>query len=364
MRKNKIFLIIPIILIIAVATAAIIYYLGYYTSAQQVYKRLADIGLDSCEDIVDKFEYNTCKSNISIDMSLETNNDEINDLVNNSNINLISNIDKENKQIIIDINTQHNNEELLNVKTYSNVLNKETYVYLKDFLNKYFKIDVNEKYYANLEDIMNVEKEETISNIQKLKEELVNIIKPEYCSSSKEEILIGDSLRKVTKDTLKLDSKEVIDVLKTVYKDIEDNKQISSYVDAEIEFNLYTTGLLKNNIEKLEMNIYNSEKNLRIYVIDGIYYYELKDNKTDLKGNISFQKESSNKGTIGIVLEENFGKLQVKLDYIQEYNTEMEVLDTTNSSDITNLSRDEQIILLENFEKSKLYTLITKLIVK
>ena len=225
MRK-KTYLIISILFIIAVILTAIIYYYGYYTKPQNTYIKIIDNILDT-----KKNTYNTYKYKTNLNINFQEGNAQINqdilNIINTSNFNLDTQINKTNKQIILNLETDYNNNDLLNIQTCTNVDKKETYIYLKDILNKYIKIDINDKMYIFLNSIMDENKLELFKN--KLKE----LVNSNNCSSNKE--------GKVTKNIIKIKTNDFIDALEILDENIKNNIDVSKYNEDEIEFNVYTT---------------------------------------------------------------------------------------------------------------------------
>lgn len=366
MKRSKIFLIIPIVLIIAVVITAIIYYYGYYIKPQQTYIRLVESVLSNkISKRIDSDTYK-CTANLKINIPNKKNKEkeDIVEILNNSDINLEAQLNKKNNNLVINLNSDYNNSNLINIKTYTDVQEKSTYVHLADFLNKYLKIDINDKFYNCLDNLMKINKKEINNDIEILKRDLVELVNSNLCDTNKDELLIDNNIIKVSKDTIKLKFNDLISVFKTIYEDIENNSIISKYKNADVEVNVYTSGILKEKIEKVSVTILSEKESLKIDIVDDIYNYEIKNEETTLKGNINIQT-NNDEGKIKIVSESNdMGIITIKIDYKLEYNIETEMVNISNNSDINGLTKDEQVILLENFEKSNLYSLIKNMIYK
>lgn len=362
MRKNKIFLIIPIVLTIAVIVAAIVYYMGYYIKSEQIYNRLVNKGLNLCATIAENLDYNTYKSNTTIKISLDANNSKINpntlDLINKLDTNIVTQINKQNKNLNLDFNFDYNKKDLLNLKTYIDLDRKETNIYLKDLLNKYLKIELNEKYYNYAEEIFKLDKESINNIIENIRNNLPNIINKKNTSSSKEKLIIDGKFKKVNKATLKIKLSEILSATK--YKDIEN---IPNANNIEVEFNVYTSDILRNDIVKIEINIYDIEETMKVSIIDDKYYFELLSNDLNLKTEIDIKTKTENEGVIRLITQGDINTI-LEVNYIQEYNSTVETINITNSGNVQDLSKDEQVILLDNFKKSELYKLIENFVNK
>ena len=367
MMKKRIFLIISIIFIIAVLMTAIIYYYGYYAKPEQTFKRL--IATINDDMILKNTNFNTYRCDSNLDINLQSNIDKINsdvlNLINNSDIDIETLINKKDKQVVINFSSDYDNSDLLNFKICNNINNKESYIFLKDFFNKYLKIDINERFYIFLEDIITINEEDIKNNIEIVKENFTKLIPEDSCVSVKEEISIGDNVKKVNKDTLRIKVDELINILNIIYQDIENNEIINKYKEAEMNIDVYTTGILKDKIEKVDITIVNTNENIKITIIDDVYYYEILNEGKTFKGNFKFQRQNENKGNLNLILEtEELGNMELQLNYVLEYDADIELVDISNNTDIDGLTKDEQVILSENFKKSNLYSLIKNIVYK
>lgn len=336
--KKRIFLVISIVFIIAVIITAIIYYYGYYAKPEQTYLRLMHNTLDT-KKIIKKSKYNTYeyKANLNIDFTENTRkvNKDLLNIINVSNFDIDTKVNKKNSQVISNLVTNHNNSDILNITACTNIDKKETYIYLKDMLNKYIKIDVNDKLYTFLNKIINAEENDIQTKLGLFNNKIKSIINTSSCYSNK--------TNKVTKDTMKFKASDFIEALEILDSDIKNNMNLDKYNEYEIEISIYTTGLAKRKIEKVEIIILNKEELIKLYI---------EDNKTNEKQN-KYDK------SLRLLLEtENIGKVTLNLNYDVKYDTKIEFLDTSNNTSINGLTKDEQIIILDNFKKSNLYNII------
>ena len=156
---------------------------------------------------------------------------------------------------------------------------------------------------------------------------------------------------------------DVINILKMTYKNIEENDVINKYKEDNIEINVYTTGIFKDIIEKVEMAIISENENIKLTSIDNMYYYEIIKEGKILKGKLKIEKTDI--GNLNFILEtEKLGNLTLQLQSVLENQEDMELININNSSSIKELTKDEQVIILENFKKSKLYNLIENILLK
>lgn len=401
-KGNKTLLIGTILIIIAVI-AGISYYFGYFTKPAQIYKRLVRTSINSYTNKLKNSDYKTSKTSIKVDTSINTNSEEIDekilDLINNVDINVDLQTDIENKEIIANLKSSYDEQDLLNIKMYSELKNKKTYIYLKELLNKYIETEKDEEFYIiynELLDIHQMTQDEKLS-LQKamniLENELINVIKKEYCFAKKENIKINDKTVETTKNTIKMTVKQLKEELTTVFSNLKDNKEFLNCFDDEekiynsleslikeleqikdddstIEVNIYTNGLLQR-VAKIDIIVYSqeTEQNVTITVTrleDNIYSFEIlsdEENNNKIKGILTTKNKNENEGTVKLEIEiKDFGKIEFNIDYSQKFNEQIDTINIKNSVKLDELTSEDQKSLVVNFQKSKLYELIKDLI--
>lgn len=401
-KRNKTLLIGTILIIIAVI-AGISYYFGYFTKADQIYKRLVRTSINSYTNKLKNSDYKTSKTSIKVDTSINTNSEEIDekilDLINNVDINVDIQTDIENKEIIANLKSSYDEQDLLNIKMYSELNNKKTYIYLKELLNKYMETEKDEEFYTiynELLDIHQMTQDEKLS-LQKainiLENELINVIKKEYCFAKKENIKINDKTIETTKNAIKMTVKQLKEELTTVFSNLKDNKEFLNCFDDEdkiynsleslikeleeikdddstIEVNIYTNGLLQQ-VAKIDIIVYSqeTEQNVTITVTrleDNIYSFEIlsdEENNNKIKGILTTKNKNKNEGIVKLEIEiKDFGKIEFNIDYSQKFNEQIDTINIQNSVKLNELTSENQKSLMVNFQKSKLYELIKDLI--
>lgn len=404
-KKNRIILIIPIVLI-ALVIALIAFYFGYYSKPEQLYKRIIWGGINSYVGKLNEMDYEQGKASIDIDLNLEPTNQymdaDILDLINNVDVKIGTQLDNTQKQIVVDFEADYNNEDLLDIQAYLDANNKSTHIYAKELLDKYLRVDVDEELYTSFNQVFetsNVTKEskEAMNAISKiLIKEINNTIKPEYCSSSKEEVVIEGKTVEATKNTLKMTVKQFANEYMTLFENLKNNQEFLSYLgnnkesveeqinsiiemckqliedpkseNTILQVNLYTTGLI-GEIGKLDIEVYDTDAHDILSltkVNDNEIYFETKSNsELVVDGNVKFEQYSDLTGEISLVMNSvELGKLTMKLGYSEEYNTAIDKVDVNNTKNIEDITELEQITLLTNLQKTKLFELIQKFTVK
>lgn len=398
--KGGVVFAIIVILLLLVVTAGLTYYFMYYTRPEQIYKRLISSNMNQYTSKLKDADYKTVKSSVKLGFNVKSDNNEVDqnvlNIINKTNIELNTQIDTENKKIIADLDSKYNNEDLLNVQMYSNVNDKKTYIYLKDLLNKYIELDMNQTqisnetdYYSTLNDTLEFQdsKKSAEKAAKILRKELLKTVKTEYCSSSKEDIQINDKKLKVTKNTLKMTGTQFENELKTVLNNLKNNEEfVSCFKDKDlfrkdvdeflkaidkepidessiIEINIYTQGLM-NRVVKVSALVVDDDDEVSLDVTrieDDIYAFEVKSSEKEktLNGSIYIEKHNDNEGKI--VLEfnvEDFGKVALNIDYTTSYNEPIENVNVMNSVKSNELTFADQRTLYTNLQKSKLYEVI------
>ena len=236
-----------------------------------------------------------------------------------------------------------------------------------------------------------------------LKNELVAMIKPEYCSSSKEDITVNGQNVSATKNTIKLNANQFKTEITTLVNNLKSNQNfINSFEeketitqaledildelddidlsdeDATIEFNLYTQGFM-HDVVKCSVTVNasyqavtlgvtkNAENNYEIEallnnakIVSGkINIEEKNENEGKLTFELNIEEKNENEGKLTFELDiDSVGKFAMNLEYSQKFNEEIEKADTKNSVEAEDLSSADQKKLMNNFQKSQLYKLV------
>lgn len=399
-KKGLIALLIFIIILVIAVVAGLTYYFSFYMRPDQVYKRLVESTIDSYTTKITDLDYTTSKTSLKLDVDIDTDIDEIDedvlDLINKTDIKVEAQTDNENKKIVVNLESDYDDEDLLNLQMYSDIDGEKTYIQLKDLLNKYIEVeDVDDEFYSLVGEALEnqkMTKEEKVSlekamNI--LKKEVVATIKPEYCSSQKEDITINGKNISATKNTIKMNQEQFRNELTTVIKNLKDNEEflncfeekdeiaegLEDLVDdledldtddkSTIEISIYTQGLVPQVVkvsgivydeetdETITMSVTQTEKNT--------YNIEVSTSEDDevLTGTFNIEKKSDEEGTLkfGFDIPE-FGKVTLNMEYSQKFNEAIDEVDVKNSVKADDLTQSDQQTLMKNLQNSKLYELI------
>ena len=381
-KGKKVAIIVTLILIIAIAAAAV-YYFMFYSKPEEIYKRTIQSGIDSFVNNEEKNkDYKTLKAGLKVDFDVDLKDNSIIDkkvldLINKTDVGLEVQTDKEAKQLVVDLQSNYDKKALLNGKVFVNSDDEETYVYAKDYLDKYIEVPMEDEVYESLNQLFEAQNKavDVKTPMSILKNELVAMIKPEYCSSSKEDITVNGQNVSATKNTIKLNAnlksnqnfinsfeeKETItQALEDILDELDDIDL--SDEDATIEFNLYTQGFM-HDVVKCSVTVNASYQAVTLGVTknaENNYEIEaLLNNAKIVSGKINIEEKNENEGKLTFELNiDSVGKFAMNLEYSQKFNEEIEKADTKNSVEAEDLSSADQKKLMNNFQKSQLYKLV------
>ena len=386
--KKGLVAIIAVIILLAIAAGAV-YYFMVYTKPENVFKRLVGQSIEAYEASIEESEYNTIKTKIGANIKItpDEENDEtkeVIDLINALDVALNVQMDKEEKQLVTKIESKYEDENLLNMDLYVDVENKETYMYLKDFFDKYIETEMDDEAYETLAELFeNTYTKEQQGSLKKaykiMAAEFKKAIKTEYCSSEKTE--------NGTKNTISMTYKQLSDELVTVFTNLKDNEEFvncyekpeevkeiledtiksvqeaDSIDDATIKISVYTTGILQK-IEKVDAEVESEGETVTIEVTkkdEENYELKISAGGETISGNINIQKQDDKNSKLKIEMDiPEFGKIEVNLDISSELDTEIDKADTSNSISPDEITESDYNTILKNLEKTKLYELINK----
>ncbi|MBQ3415189.1 MAG: hypothetical protein IJH39_07575 [Clostridia bacterium] len=405
-KAGLIISIIAIVLVIALLAIGIICFIND-NKPNEFYKKMIYTNLDEYTSRLNNMDYETVKANIKLKANVETNSNDIDKkilkIINNTNIELEEQMDFENKKFVVNLDSNYENEKLLTAQVYSDIEKEETYIALKNILDKNIKVNMDEiqglEYYSTLKKLFenqvksDKEKSDLKKSINILKKELGKAVKEEYCSSSKEELEVNNKKIKVTKNTIKMTQKQFNDELYTVINNLKNNKDFmngfkdqdkireafdkvtennqSNYIDEQstIEINTYTQGFAKD-IVKVSFNLnINSEETTLTFVKSDKNRYDIElitrnideTEEKSIIGTLVFEEKDENYGKAKLELNiEKFGRIALDIEYGVKYNEKLDEVDLANSVELDNLTFGDQRKMLTNLQKSKLYGIISE----
>lgn len=395
--KGPIILITIILLIVAALAGMYV----YMTTPAQYYKMTTNLIMDNVLDNLLGKEYETAKSTVNLGVELkpemEIIDEEILDLINDFELKVEVQQDKNKQSAVLGIGANYDKENLIDAKAFIDAKNEETYLYLPEFLDKYLEVEMEEdSIYSELIEIFETEitdeqKEKAKKLNDIIKKEITKNIKSEYCSNKDVKIKINGEDVKTSCKTIQMNPQQIMDnlivmcdnllkneavfdLIKEEYK--EDFKDFLEKLKEELEYekedlsedmiikiNTYTTGLLPKVVKfEFIMEAIEEERSLIIEATkleEQNYSYLMKiDEENIISGKVNITENS-----IKVETEiEEFGSFEIEVGATEEYNIEIDKIDEDNTVTLEELTGKEIQTLMENLEKSKLYELINSFI--
>ena len=302
-------------------------------------------------------------------------------------------MDVEEKQEIVDLGLEYDNQAVIDARVYYN--DGDMYTYFDGIFDKYIQLDMDEETKAMLDEVFEMAtSEEDLKNTEKaieiVRDELKTQIKENgEFEKKKDEIEVGEDEVKVNKTTVTISEKqlykiaqnmltnlakndEFLDCFEESPKDLlkeaaEEMKDLEGSSKNNIKISLYTKGFLNNNLVAVAVEIYSADEasTMVAKVVkedEDVYAYNFAMKadgvKADLiKGKIEIEKdEDSKKEQSGkaIITAEVYqlGSVKLEIDYVVEYNQGIDKIDTSNSVNMNSLTdADMQGIVTKLMER-------------
>lgn len=369
-----------VMIIIAMTMISSGLYLNYHTNPKillsKTFNNLIKIveNTKSNEDITGISENFTLNSNIkfnignqSIQKSIDTKDTQNKNLItnlNNTTTNLTLVQDKTNKKMYASINSKLGQEELINAKYL--VENATEYYYVKDIVNNYVN-NGNSGYFEALNSATTT-KENIIYILKITSKSLEKRLKNEYFTTTKEQTLLNNKIKKLNKISLKLTDTTTKELVNNIIIDLKEDKKANqiltsldknffkNIIDSEnkifnyneiITINMYITNL--GNIKKYELIYLNKEKENKLtYEVETEQIYYIENNQ--IIYDIKYESSEDEKNLIFYNVQ---GEEQGKIVYDKTINRTLINGNLKRKSDIIDIIYDSSI---EDIEKNISYT--------
>ena len=399
-NKGKIIGIVIIALIAIVAFCC-----GYYyyksNDSKTVFVSAINKGIDKYEENISK----TCKTqDVTLKLSGNINSDnddakKVAEYINKSALQLNTQIDYENKNALIKLGVDYDNDKLIGGRVYYNSNDKMAYGYIEELFDKYFKMDLSSSDYNEMNETFNDifetqsemklgEKVSLKKAVKILKEEISDKLNKEYFSKENCKINVASKEVKATKFKLILTEKQFVEMLQSICKELSENDdflecweekdkikdalvQMSNQLnetekndEVKIEFNIYKKGIL-NKFVKFEINMYevnNEDEKISFDVVkenDKKYLFnaksEIEKENVEFSGDINIEKIDSDtyKYVVGSNIPE-FGNITLNIEVSNKLNGTIE----SDAVSLEDLTEEEQETINNNLQKMKLYELL------
>lgn len=376
-NKGKYGLLAVIGVLIIVLVSIISYYFISSNNPTNFYRGFIKKGIDeifAVTEVPDKM-----KTSLKLDMDLDLEDDlldsKIIDLINKTTLDIDVQLDKKAEQILLNVDSDYGKDSLLDLLLYVDNDEEETYLYAKDFYNKYLEVPVDD--YSEISELFTSEDPfdeifEDKNKIEKiLKKELVAIISNDDCY--KED---GYFVLELTEEKL---SENLLEVLKK----LNDNKDfINSFEDSEsVKENLenmidsYDSKYLSEEelkiaikktmfTNKIEELIFEYDGTKVEFIADGeTYSYEVNvEDEKVLSGTVKIAEEKDTIKTEIAAKIPEVGKIEVNLESTYVEGKNIDKVNVSNAKSIEKLTEEEQTEIMTKIEESKLYELIAPLL--
>lgn len=403
-NKGKIIGIVIIALIAIVAFCC-----GYYyyksNDSKTVFVSAINKGIDKYEENISK----TCKTqDVTLKLSGNINSDnddakKVAEYINKSALQLNTQIDYENKNALIKLGVDYDNDKLIGGRVYYNSNDKMAYGYIEELFDKYFKMDLSSSDYNEMNETFNDifetqsemklgEKVSLKKAVKILKEEISDKLNKEYFSKENCKINVASKEVKTTKFKLILTEKQFVEMLQSICKELSENDdflecweekdkikdalvQLSNQLnetekndEVKIEFNIYKKGIL-NKFVKFEINMYevnNEDEKISFDIVkenDKRYLFnaksEIEKENVEFSGDVNIEKIDSDtyKYVVGSNIPE-FGNITLNIEVSNKLNGTIENVNKSDAVSLEDLTEEEQETIYNNLQKMKLYEVL------
>ncbi len=397
-KKGKAGLILIILLLLAIVIGVVYYYFAVYTNAKAMYQNIIKAGIGS---ITKSFDMpNTIKSKVGLDVDLDINegyidkaDQEVIDLINNIDASLELNIDVENKNVFLGLNSNYENEELLNAQMLIDAKQKGTFVKLEQFFDNIIKLDVDEDYYNSLYDSLDFEKMtlgQKINNAKVTKiiqNEFQAIIKDKYCSKEREKITINSKEIMADKYVLKMGIAEFKYEIETVLENLLDNEDyLNCFKDKEeqrqrledtleklndlqiqdgtLYIKIYRTGIMQK-IARVDFEVEAEGESLVLKIEkanDSYKFYIILNEEQLLSGTVKLEDLDNDAKKIALSFDlEELGTITFNIEASYKVNEPINNnMNTNYAVEAKNIKTEDLSKATQRLLESKLYELIEK----
>lgn len=384
--KNKkiLFILIPIILIVLILIAGVVY-LKINGTPKKIFKKTISSAFEIFE--TSEEQYSTMKGTMNLTASIESDNEEIqaiSTMLKEANIGLNMEVDTSNMVVNENINVTYSNKSLLNATAI--LQDEKGYVYLPDWLDKYLEIPQEYMGDSNLT--------ETSGKIATLDQKaLMEAVEEEVIKAISQKEFTQNKNGKVKISTLSLSQQQFFALCKELLENLKQNEKFNSSLgdykediieginniiieleDTEYDedysavISIYTKGLL-NKFTGFSIELKDGED-----VVSGIIatiekqnyevtlYEQYDGEKTELvKIKAEDKKENKNKGTTKITVTAQEEDFVIVCNYETQKNqttfeasTEIEGLKVIASGNVVKNGKNYKGNLILTAEESEL----------
>lgn len=395
-KKSKAGIVVFVLLLLLaiVGGVAYYYYTQIYTNPTVVYKQIVKTGINSLttgtSEEITKLKAKT-KLDVDIDLdevyTEDENVDKILDVINNIQATLEFQMDTNQKKAVLKLDSDYEDEELLNGDILLDAENEEVYLKAEQFFDEILEVEMEEEDFDELKEAFEIETitPEQEKAIEIFSTEFVKIIKDDYTSKEKEKITANSKEVNADKYILKMTAAELVNELTTTIEVLKNNenflncfeekdkiKQVLEDALLELDYleasedvticvNLYRTGL-KQEFVKVDFEVEADGQKLILEVekIENQYAFKLSfEEETYCTGTVELEKINETTTKMNMIFEaEEIGTIAINMEVECVINEAIDTMDTKDSMKMEELSDADMLRVMANLQESKLYELI------
>lgn len=404
-KKSKVGMVIFILLLLlAIVGGLAYYYFEVYTNPKEVYGQIIKTGVNNLMTPITQ-EITTIKGNVKLDVDINLDESyiedgvkEIIDIINNIDASVEMQMDINEQKAILKLDSNYENEELLNFDMLMDAKNDKGYIKLDQFFDDVLEVDDIDfeelkQSFKDLQETLKGEKPTFGSEINRkkaigiLNNEFTQIIKDEYVSKTKEKITINEKEINVDNYTLKMTYQQLKEELTTVLENLKNNEEfLNCYEDKEelketledaieeIEndetedgatlcIKIYKTGL-KQEVVRVDFEIEIDEEKVIVKVekLGDAYGFGINSEEGEVcTGTLNLVNLDKNTWKLNLTVDvEDVVEFALDMEYGYAVNEQIDTMDTENAVSTEELSQADILRAAANLQESKLYELVEK----
>lgn len=366
--------------------------LSLSSSPEKVYKAMITAFSNS---MIANDAITNSQANISGAVEIETDIEELEEMVNELAVSANLQYDLDTREIIAKAKIDKGSDSYLDGQIFMNILEKKMYIGEANLFDKLISIEIPEEALTQINEIWGEDEQLTVDKsvaktaAKRFSKAINDNLLDEYFSSQKVTvniegknknvkdnalILTGEQVKTVytnALETLKNDDKflacykdeeQMKDTLETLIDEIEDME-----IEGTMEVHYYTSGLFNSFVGAaiVSTDEYDDQAVIEIIAADkNVYNVALKaissgDEEELLTATVTVNKLDKDEMDVVVDLDiEDVGSITVKAAGSTIYGKDVETMDIANAVDYEDLTDDDMTEIAENLQDSALYSLI------
>lgn len=342
-------------------------------------------------------------STISVNGNVQSEDEDMKQVaeyLNQSDLTLNLQSDKQSKKMQVSANVNYQNENLLSGKVFYQSGDENIYIFVQDLFDKYFKVNVDEttEDNENLENLKGIFETNSLSIGEKVNlSKAETIIEDEIEGKFVDEYFTQEKVDGMKKTTINITVAQLRQIVTEISNDLQNNQEflncyenqdkikeslnsiiescdeLSEYDEANIKISLYTKGIFASKMQKIEISI-EADGDIVNLVVNKVdkqnYEYDFSTQRAEnseaedfVKGNINISEvvKDDYKYVITSTIKD-IGDITLNIEVKNTEETDLEKLDLSNSVNINDLTSAEQMQLYTNLMNMRIYKLFSNLL--